>query len=153
MTRVAPVPTTTRRIERRPRPPVDPAALAIAVATAYLEVRAGRRRPAQLDPLLTPAAQRRLNILARRQRRLPQQPSGGFSIQRVTTCRPHADALELVAIVREGDATTAVAVRADRRRGRWWITDVGTPEDRQPLVPPGAPIPAPKVTGSDAHEG
>ncbi len=145
MTRLAPAPTTARRIERRQLPAVDPTALAVTVATAHLEVRAGRRGPDQLNPLLAPSAQRRLLILARRQRRRNRRPSGGFSIQRVRSSRVQPDAVEVTVIVREGAALTAVAVRVDRRDDRWWVTDVGTPEDRQPPVPPGAPAPPPKA--------
>ena len=139
MTRTAPAPTTTRRIERRPAPPVDPVALATAVATAYVEVRAGRRPPDQLRPLLAPTARRRLKALVLRRRGQDRTPCGGASVIRVTACRPTDDAAEVVVVLREATGVSAVAVRADRRDGRWWVTDVGAPQDRQPLVPPGAP--------------
>lgn len=143
MTRTAPAPITTRRIERRPAPPVDPVALATAVATAYVEVRAGRRPPDQLRPLLAPTARRRLKALVLRRRGQDRTPCGGASVIRVTACRPSDDAAEVVVVLREASGVSAVAVRADRRDGRWWVTDVGAPQDRQPLVPPGAPQPAP----------
>lgn len=145
MTRLGPAPTTTRAIERRPAAPVDPVALAVAVATAYVEVRAGRRPPDQLRPLLSPRARRHLRALLLR-RRGQQHPScGGASVSRLVTAWPHANALEVVVVLRDVAGVTVVAVRADRRSGRWWITDVGAPEDRQPLVPPGAPQPAPRT--------
>lgn len=147
MTRVAPTPTTTRQIERRPAaPPVDPVAVGVAVATAYIEVRAGRRPPDQLRPLLAPPARRRLRALVLRSRGQARGGCGGASVVRVVSCRPHDDAAEVVAVLRVGDEVTAVAVRVERRDQRWWVTDVGAPEDRQPLVPPGAPQPPPRVS-------
>lgn len=144
MTRLGPAPTAARRIERRTGPPVDPVALCTAVATAYLEVRAGRRPPDQLRPLLAPRARRHIHALVLR-RRSERRPTGGFSVSRVSTCWPHQRAVEVVAVLRDSRGATAVAVRADHRRGRWWVTDVGAPEDRRPLLPPGAPVPAPRT--------
>ena len=147
MTRVAPTPTTARRIERRPgSAPVDPVALAVAVATAYVEVRGGRRPPDQLRPLLAPTARRRLRAVVLRHRGQERPACGGSSVVRVCSSRPHDDAVEVVVVLRHGAAMQAVAVRVDRRHDRWWVTDVGAPEDRQPLVPPGAPQPPPRVT-------
>lgn len=147
MTRVGHSPTTTRRIERHPGPAIDPVALAVAVATAYLEVRAGRRPPGQLRSVLSPRARRRLRALVLRRRGQGPPACGGASVSRVVTSRPHADALEAVAVLRDGTGVTAVAVRVERRRGRWWVTDLGAPEDRQPLVPPGAPTPPVRTRG------
>lgn len=143
MTRLGPAPTAAPRIERRPAPPVDPVALCTAVATAYLEVRVGRRPPDQLRPLLAPRARRRLHALVLR-RRCERTAAGGFSVSHVSTCWPHDRAVEVVVVLRDSRGVTAVAVRADHRRGRWWVTDVGAPEDRQPLLPPGASPPAPR---------
>lgn len=144
MTRLGPAPTAAPRIERRGTPPVDPVALCTAVATAYLEVRAGRRPPDQLRPLLAPRARRRIHALVRR-RRCERMPSGGVSVSHVSTCWPHERAVEVVVVLRDSRGVTAVAARADHRRGRWWVTDVGAPEDRRPLLPPGAALPAPKA--------
>lgn len=130
MTRLAPTPTTGPVIARRPAPPVDPIALCVAVATAYVEVRAGRRPPDQLRPLLGDMAQRQLHALVERCRR-EQAATGGFSVTRVATFWPHDTAVEVVAVLRDSRGATAVAVRADHQRGRWWVTDVGAPEDRQ----------------------
>jgi hypothetical protein len=144
MTRLAPTPGTTRRIERRPGPRVDPVALAVAVATAYLEVRAGRRPPDQLRPLLAPAARRRLRAVVLR-RRQEHPRAGGASVSRVVTSRPTDDVVEVVVVLRRGDASAVpVAARIEHRGGRWWVVDVGAPEDRCPLVPPGAPQPPPR---------
>lgn len=144
MTRLGRAPSAARRIERRTEPPVDPVALCTAVATAYLEVRAGRRAPDQLRPLLAPRARRHIHALVLR-RRSERRPTGGFSVSRVSTCWPHEAAVEVVAVLRDSRGATAVAVRAEHRRGRWWVTDVGAPEDRRPLLPPGAPVPSPRV--------
>lgn len=146
MTRLAPAPTTTRRIERRPVPPMDPVALATLVASAYVEVRAGRRPPGQLDRVLSPSARRRVRLLLRRRRGVPRPACGGTSASRVVASRLHDDAMEVVVVLRAEHGACAVAVRLDRRGGRWWVTDVGGPEDRQPVVPPGAPVPTPRGT-------
>lgn len=146
MTRLAPAPVTDRQIERRATPPVDPVTLAVAVATAYLEIRAGRRPPDQLRPLLAPRARRRLRALVLRQRSQGPPACGGASVSRLVTFRPHEDALEAVVVLGDTIGVTAVAVRVDRRRGRWWVSDVGAPEDRQPLVPPGSSPPPARGT-------
>ena len=148
MTRLAPAPSTAARIERRRAVPVDPTALAVEVASAYLEVRAGRRPPEQLDAVLARGARRRLRALVLRQRGREPAACGGASLVRLVTSRPHDDAVEVVAVLRDPRGATAVAVRVDRRAGRWLVTDVGSPEDRQPLVPPGAPQPPPKRRGT-----
>lgn len=132
MTRLAPTPTTAPRIERRQGAPVDPVALCVAVATAYVEVRAGRRPPDQLRPLLAQGARRHVHALVLQSRR-QRQASGGQSVSRVTAYWPHDTAVEVAVVLRDSRGVTAVAVRADHRRGRWWVTDVGAPEDRQPL--------------------
>lgn len=144
MTRLAPTPSTARPIARRPTTPVDPVALAVAVATAYVEVRAGRRPPDQLRPLLAPRARRRLRALLLRCRGRQRPTCGGASVSRLVTSWLHEDAVEAVVVLRDAAGVTVVAVRADRRDGRWWVSDVGAPEDRQPLVPPGAPQPIPR---------
>lgn len=146
MTRLAPEPTTVRQIERRPTAPVDPVALAVEVASAYLEVRAGRRPPEQLRHVLDRGARRRLRALVLRHRNRAHPACGGASLTHLVTSHLHADAVEVVAVMRDARGGTAVAVRVDRRGGRWRVTDVGAPEDRQPLVPPGAPQPPPRST-------
>lgn len=143
MTRLGPTPTAAPRIARRSVPPVDPVALCVAVATAYVEVRAGRRPPDQLRPLLARRARRHIHALVLR-RRGDRPPAGGCSVSKVRSCWPHPDAVEVVVVLTDTRGASAVAVRADRRRGRWWVTDVGAPEDRQPLLPPGAPMPPPR---------
>lgn len=132
MTRVAPVPTSDRTIDRRVTPPIDPVMLAVVVASAHLEVRAGRRAPDQLHPVLSPTARRRQRavVVRRRQERVL---AGGVTVSRVVTCHLDDDAVEVVVVARTGDRVVPVAVRVDRRRGRWWVTDVGVPEDREPL--------------------
>lgn len=147
MTRLAPTPTTDRRIARRPVPPMDPVALATLVASAYLEVRAGRRPPGQLDRVLSPDARRRVRALLKRQRVAPPRSCGGTSTSRVVAQRLDDDSVEVVVVLRDDHAARAVAVRLDRRGPRWWVTDVGCPEDRQPIVPPGAAQPRPRPPG------
>lgn len=132
MTRLAPTPTSAPRIERRQDPPIDPVALCVAVATAYVEVRAGRRPPDQLRPLLAQGARRHVHALVLQSRR-ERLASGGHSVSRVTAYWPHETAVEVAVVLRDSRGVSAVAVRADHRRGRWWVTDVGAPEDRQPV--------------------
>lgn len=131
MTRLAPVPRSTREIERRAA--LDPVALAVGMATAYLEVRSGRRPPDQLHPYLGASARRRLRLVVVRNRRGWQRPCGGASVTRVVQCRPAEGILEAAVVVREDDAVRVVAMRVERRRGRWVVTDLGLPEDRRRL--------------------
>lgn len=130
MTRLAPAPTSRRPIARRgPRP--DPVSAAVTVATAYVEVRSGRRGLPQLRDVLTRDAYRRARHAVVLRRRMAR-PCGGISISHVRAYRPTPDAVEVAVVVRDGDQVIAVAVRLDRRRGQWGVTDIGVPEDRAP---------------------
>lgn len=133
MTRLAPAPAHHRRIGRRQAHPSPPVSAAIRVATAYVEVRSGRRGLPQLRDVLTRDAYRRARqavVMRRREAR----PGGGISVSHVRSCRPTPDALEVAVVVRDGDQVLVVAVRLDRlRSGQWGVTDIGVPDDRQGL--------------------
>lgn len=111
-------------------PAIDPAALAIVAATAYVEIRSGRRPVRQLEGLATRTLLRRLESLVCRTRR-QRQPAGGVSIRRVFPCRVHDDVVEVAVVLHVARRCGAVAVRLERRAGRWWVTDLSAPEDRR----------------------
>lgn len=132
MTRLAPTPVHHRPIGRRQVHPT-PVAVAIRVATAYVEVRSGRRGLPQLRDVLTRDAYRRARQAVVMRRR-EERPGGGISVSHVRSCRPAPDAVEVAVVVRDGDQVLVVAVRMDRlRSGTWGVTDIGVPEDRQGL--------------------
>lgn len=132
MTRLAPAPAHHRPIGRRQVHPT-PVAAAIRVATAYVEVRSGRRGLPQLRDVLTREAYRRARQAVVMRRR-EERPGGGISVSHVRSCRPAPDAVEVAVVVRDGDQVLVVAVRMDRlRSGQWGVTDIGVPDDRQGL--------------------
>lgn len=135
MTRLAPLPETRRPIGRRNRHH-DPVSAAVTVATAYVEVRSGRRGLPQLRDVLTRDAYRRARqaVVLRRGR---DQPSGGISVSHVRSYRPTPDAVEVAVVLRDGDRVLVVAVRLDRRHDQWGVTDIGLPDDRPPNLRPG----------------
>jgi hypothetical protein len=117
------------------RPPgPDPARLAGLLARTWFEVRSGRRPLHQLAPLVTPAVRRRLAGTLRQQ---DAPPGGSVAIRRIVTTSPAVDVHEAVVLVDQGHRTTAVAIRLERRRGRWRAVDLTAPEDGLPaLLPP-----------------
>ncbi|MBW3659985.1 MAG: hypothetical protein KY457_15200 [Actinobacteria bacterium] len=132
-------PTRARHvIERRPAAEPDPERLCAAVARAVLEVEVGRRPLHQLEPVLSPAVVARLAVRddrARRMARVLGQPivgPGSIVVVKVLSQRPTGDACEAVVLVRHGRRVVAVAMRAERYRGRWRITELARPEDHTP---------------------
>jgi hypothetical protein len=110
----------------------DPTALAVAAATAYLEVRAGRRPARQLERLLSPVVRVEMAQMIRDRR--GQQPAiGGISVLRVVTSQPSPHILDAAVVCRDGSSHTAVAVRVELRRSGWAITALSTPEDQARL--------------------
>lgn len=135
------VPREPRRPRDRPprradgRAP-DVAGLIAVVVRAVLEVEVGRRPLSQLDGVLAPAVslelahrQRRLSERARRSRVPLVGPAPG-SVVRVLGQEPTGHAYEATALVRSGERTTAIAVRAERYQGAWRIVELARPEDR-----------------------
>jgi hypothetical protein len=127
MTTIAPLPRTQVPIPRRAQ--VDPRMLAVAVATAYLEVRAGRRPGQQLDPLLSHPVRRQLAALIRKSRG-DHSPLGGISVRRALLMIVREGVVEATVIVHDGRRTGAVAVRLECWRDRWVVTGLGAPEDQ-----------------------
>lgn len=122
-------------IERRPGADPHPERLVAAVARAVLEVEVGRRPLSQLEPVLSPAVVARLSVRddrVRRSARTRGEPLIGpdpAAVVRVLGQHPTADAYEAVALVRHRGRVVAVAMRAERYRGRWRITELARPED------------------------
>jgi hypothetical protein len=113
-----------RPLDERPPGPA-PDRLAHLLVQVWLEVRSGRRPLSQLDPLLAPAARRRLAA------QLPTRPDPGVPVgrvQRVRSCAPTRDACEASVVVRQGARTTAFAVRLERHRGVWRAVELTAPE-------------------------
>lgn len=124
---------TTAPTPGRPPGP-DPARLAGLLARTWFEVRSGRRPLHQLAPLVTPAVRRRLAGTLQRQ---AAPAEGKVVIRRIVATSPVADVHEVVVLVDQGHRTTAVAIRLERRRGRWRAVDLTAPEDGLPaLLPP-----------------
>jgi hypothetical protein len=113
-------------------PGPDPARLAGLLTRTWLEIRAGRRPLAQLAPLVTPAVRRRLAADLRRRR--ARATSGPPRVRRVVAATPAAGVCEAVVLVEHDGRTTAVAVRLERRRGRWRAVDLTAPEDGLPAL-------------------
>lgn len=142
MTTIAPAPTTLREIRRIPEEPrahrrhtpVDPVVLAVRMATAYVEVRSGRRPLPQLRDELPRDAYRRLRWAELHQRRQPTA-RGGASVQRIMACRVAPDIVEVSVVVRDGDHVRGVGVRMEHH-GHWRVADIGLPEDL-PVRPRG----------------
>lgn len=114
----------TRPLDQRPPNP-SPEGLAHLLVQAWLEVRSGRRPLSQLDPLVAPAARRRLAA------QLPSRPDHTLPVgrvQRVRSYAPTRDACEASVVVRRGERTTAFAVRLERHRGIWRAVELTAPE-------------------------
>lgn len=107
--------------------------LAEAFARVYLEVECGRRPSTQALPLLD----RRLAAQLEQVWVRPGPPGRVLALTGTRTC---ADAYEAVAVVRRGARVGALAIRLERRRGRWRVTVATRPEDG-PLPEPAYPIP------------
>jgi hypothetical protein len=120
----APGRTRIRPLDARPPGPA-PDRLAHVLVQVWLEVRAGRRPLSQLDPLLAPAARRRLAA------QLPTRADPAIAVgrvQRVRSYAPTRDACEASVLVRHGARTTAFAVRLERHRGIWRAVELTAPE-------------------------
>ncbi len=103
----------------------DPARLAGLLAVAWLEVRGGRRPLHQLRPLLTPAVDQRLAHQVARGR---DRATNLTRIRRIHATRPSDDVCEAVVLLDHAGRTTAIAIRLERRAGRWRAADLSAPE-------------------------
>lgn len=117
---------TLRPLAGRPPGP-DPVRLAGLLARAWLEVRTGRRPLAQLAPLVSPAARRRLAA------QLGSAPPSGPAdrpprVRRLIPSTPAVGVREVTVLVDHGGRTTAIAVRMERHRGAWRAVELTAPE-------------------------
>ncbi|MDP8929750.1 MAG: Rv3235 family protein, partial [Actinomycetota bacterium] len=96
-----------------------------AVARLYLEIQAGHRSAKALRRLTTPTLQLRLDDQVRRGGRMVVDRdivSGRYDF---TT----PNRLDAVVVVRGGEDTCrALIFELRRRNGRWWLTDIASPE-------------------------
>lgn len=134
------VPSPARPVRGPTRPPghPDPVRLARAVATAFLEVEAGRRPLRQLLPLLAPAMRLRLQAAVHQQRRRRQPGPDAHTILSVRAEQPVPDAVDAAVVVRQGCRVGAVTVRLERHRGTWRVADVARPEAGRPATRTGS---------------
>jgi hypothetical protein len=119
---------------RSPASPTRMEELVRAFAQLYLEVEGGRRPPSVARPLLDPRLALQLEGRWVRRWTTPGR------VVRVTGRQVAGDAFEGVAVVERGDRTGALAVRLERRRGRWLVVTAERPEDG-PLPDPPFTIP------------
>ena len=121
-------PATAAGRRDRPQRLHDPTALAVACATAYLEIRAGRRPARQLDRLLSPLVRLHLAAVVTHHRGARRR-CGDVSVLRVVTSHGGPGLVDAVVVARDGASHTAVAVRIEYRPDGWKVTALGTPED------------------------
>lgn len=115
----------------------DPVRIAALLVAAWSEVRTGQRPFAQLTPLLSPAARRRLAVqvppsspATRARARTPRT-----RVHKVIARHPHPDACEAVVLVRRDARITAIAVRLERHLGRWRAVELTAPESGLTALP------------------
>ncbi|MFO7779753.1 MAG: Rv3235 family protein [Nitriliruptoraceae bacterium] len=103
----------------------DPVRIAAMLVAAWSEVRTGQRPFAQLTPLLSPAARRRLAVQVP-----PRSPATRrrVRVHKVVARRPRPDACEAVVLVRRDARITAIAVRLERHLGHWRAVELTAPE-------------------------
>ncbi len=96
-----------------------------AVARLYLEIEAGHRPAKALRRLTTPTLQLRLDTQVRRGGRMVVD--GDIVSGRYDFTTP--DRLDAVVVVRvDEDTCRALIFELHRRNGRWWLTDIASPE-------------------------
>lgn len=109
-------------------------AMARGFVLLYLEVEAGRRPRAHLEPLMAPMLFARLRDVWIR----------GGRPRHVVTVRlagTHAGGCDIVAVVRQGAQCGAVALRMVAGRRGWYVEEIAVPENG-PLPPPPYPVPS-----------
>jgi hypothetical protein len=129
----SPSASTHRPLPGRPPGP-DPVRLAGLLARAWLEVRAGHRPLAQLTPLVSPAARRRLAAqlsTAPAPRHVGPPPR----VRRLIDFAPAAGVREVTVLIDHAGRTTAIAVRMERHRGTWRAVELAAPEAGLPPLP------------------
>lgn len=103
-------------------------------AALFLEVEAGRRSRAQLEPLMCPVLYATLAPCWVR-----RGAPGRLAALRGT--RTAEDRYDAVALVRRGSRSTVLAIGLQRRGGRWRVVQAARPEDGL-LPPPAFPVAA-----------
>ena len=117
------------------RPPgPDPVRLAGLLARAWLEVRAGHRPLAQLAPLLSPAARRRLSAQLS-SASPPRRPGPPPKVRRLVDFVPVAGVHEVTVLIDHAGRVTAISVRMERHRGAWRAVELTAPEAGLPPLP------------------
>jgi hypothetical protein len=110
---------------RRPeRDLPDPTPIAAAVATALVEVLAGRRPVVQLVRWTSPAVYAALTAratVAHRRRIGRTGPAVRVAVRRVIVTRPNAEVAEMSIVVIDGSRVRAIAVQLRGADGRWVI--------------------------------
>jgi hypothetical protein len=117
-----PRPQTPRRA---PHP--DPERLLRLVARTFLEVEAGRRPLAQMEPMLCPALVKRLRDTTRSPSHTGPGPDTIISIRCV---QPSPGVADAAVVVRQGRHVGAIAIRIARYRGAWRVVEIARPEDQ-----------------------
>lgn len=109
-----------------PRPPTDVSPWAARLAQAVLEVEAAERPVSQLSHWVLPEIYRRLDRRSQlRARQLdPRAPRGRCPehVRSVHVCQPTPDVAEVSVVTAGTDRCRALALRLERRKGRWMCT-------------------------------
>lgn len=128
------VPTPAGPTSVRPSGTPDPERLVALVARVFLEIEAGRRPLAQLEPLLAPSLYARL----RRQARRPHRCRGPVEVRSTGVSRTGPDTCDAAVVVRRGARAGSLALRLERRAGVWRVVELGRPEDHGSTYRPPA---------------
>ena len=113
--------------------PAEIRTMAARFVNSCLEVVNGLRPISQLRKLADPLeaatilatmtrATRRLQREARRRRPAPGGGPAKLRLRRMRVCQPHADAIEIAAVIGTGERAWAATFRLQRRHGRWLCT-------------------------------
>lgn len=116
----------------RARSKPSPQQLALLMATYCLDTIVGRRPHQQVVHLFDPAVIAAIETWsARMQRRNLLQPFTQGQITRVRTQLVSPTAMECAAVIRDSTRSHAFALRIERIKGRWQITDLHLPHYTQ----------------------
>lgn len=111
------------------RPPALP--LAVLAATAYLEVRDGRRDASQLMDWVDARTARLLTATVRRHRRRGPR-AGSLTLRRLHVDRSRPQRPSIVVVLDDGTRVVPVCVELRHCRDGWTITALATPDDHVP---------------------
>lgn len=112
--------------------------LAGLLAVVLVEVLEGHRPALQLERLVTPAVALRIRhwvrINAGRRSRDAGRPAAAPRVRSVRCQRRGHDAAEAAVVIDQGGRSRAIAVRFDRQRGEWIVTDLAPVEGGLPAI-------------------